>query len=395
MKIYEIGTGYTPIPAQIAAATESVVEELTRAYLNMGKDVEIIDISSSCRAEHNLPITQVRVPSVFTKSDVSLGIIHKLKRVVYSVFLAFKLKKILKNLKEKAIFHFHNQYNLFFFTKIVPQKLRAKAVVAYTNHNGLWSKEWDDVKDVLHSRYFQEIAAMKSADKVFVLNEKTKENVIKHLEIDDKKVVVIRNGVNTDVYKPLDEKEILKIKEKHNLTDKKVILQVGSVYENKGQARVVEMLAPLLKENDNLVYAYVGGIVSQEYFDRVKMAADENFVSDKTIYLGTVSPGKEMNEIYNIADATVFASEYEGFPLVCVESVSAGVPVMLCTDTAVNIGDGSVVATQANIVSCIRDSILNNPDEYKILRVLARENAVKNYSWQGIALEYMTKAEAD
>ena len=218
---------------------------------------------------------------------------------------------------------------------------------------------------------------------------------LRDTDFDDKKVVVIRNGVNTDVYKPLDEKEILKIKEKHNLTDKKVILQVGSVYENKGQARVVEMLAPLLKENDNLVYAYVGGIVSQEYFDRVKMAADENFVSDKTIYLGTVSPGKEMNEIYNIADATVFASEYEGFPLVCVESVSAGVPVMLCTDTAVNIGDGSVVATQANIVSCIRDSILNNPDEYKILRVHARENAVKNYSWQGIALEYMTKAEAD
>jgi hypothetical protein len=93
----------------------------------------------------------------------------------------------LKNLKEKAIFHFHNQYNLFFFTKIVPRKLREKAVVAYTNHNGLWSKEWDDVKDVLHSRYFQEIAAMKSADKVFVLNGKTKENVIKHLEIDEKK----------------------------------------------------------------------------------------------------------------------------------------------------------------------------------------------------------------
>jgi glycosyltransferase involved in cell wall biosynthesis len=209
-----------------------------------------------------------------------------------------------------------------------------------------------------------------------------------------KKVDVIRNAVNTDVYKPLDEKEILKIKEKYNLTDKKVILQVGSVYENKGQARAVEMLAPLLKENNNLVYAYVGGIVSQEYFDRVKMAADENSVSDKAIYLGTVSPGKEMNELYNIADATVFASEYEGFPLVCIESVSAGVPVVLCTETSVNIGDGSVVATQANIIGCIRENILNNPDEHKKLSVLARENAVKNYSWQGIAREYMTKAEA-
>ena len=28
MKIYEIGTGYTPIPAQVPAATESIVEEL-------------------------------------------------------------------------------------------------------------------------------------------------------------------------------------------------------------------------------------------------------------------------------------------------------------------------------------------------------------------------------
>ena len=33
MKIYEIGTGYTPIPARISAATEIVVEELTKAFL--------------------------------------------------------------------------------------------------------------------------------------------------------------------------------------------------------------------------------------------------------------------------------------------------------------------------------------------------------------------------
>ena len=33
MKIYEIGTGYTPIPAKVAAATESVVEELTKAFM--------------------------------------------------------------------------------------------------------------------------------------------------------------------------------------------------------------------------------------------------------------------------------------------------------------------------------------------------------------------------
>ena len=39
MKIYELGTGYTSIPAKVAAATESVVEELTKAFLQMNIDV--------------------------------------------------------------------------------------------------------------------------------------------------------------------------------------------------------------------------------------------------------------------------------------------------------------------------------------------------------------------
>lgn len=392
MKIYELGTGYTSIPAQVPAATESVVEELTKAYLNMGQAVEIIDISSSCRAEHNLPITQVNVPSIFTKSDVSLGIVHKLKRVVYSVFLAFKLKKILKNLNEKAIFHFHNQYNLFFFNKLVPKKLRLKAAVVYTNHNGLWSKDWDEVKDILHSRYFQEISAMKSADYVFVLNENTKKNVVSHLDIDEKKVIVIRNGVNTDTYKPLDDAQL---KKRYNLTDKKVILQVGSVYENKGQAKVVELLAPLLRNNNSLVYAYAGGIVSREYAETVIKTAENQGVADKVIYLGCVTPGEEMNNLYNLADATVFASEYEGFPLVCVESVSAGVPVILCSDMQINLGDGCIITSPEKIISDINENILGNTDKYKTLCILARENAVKNYSWHSIANDYLRAVKGE
>ena len=137
MKIYEIGTGYTPIPAQIAAATESIVEELTKAFIKQNIDVEIIDICAQDRAPNNLPITEVKVPSIFSKSDVSLGIVHKLKRVVYSLALASKLKKLLKSTDEKVVLHFHNQYNMFFFVKRVSKKLRSKAVTAYTNHNGV------------------------------------------------------------------------------------------------------------------------------------------------------------------------------------------------------------------------------------------------------------------
>lgn len=390
MKIFEIGTGYTPIPAQVAAATESVVEELAKSYLQMQQDVEIIDISTENRAKNKLPITQVKVPSFFTKSDVSLGIVHKLKRVVYSVFLAFKIKKILKNLNEKAVLHFHNQYNLFFFTKLVPENIRAKAIIAYTNHNGMWSKNWDEVKDTLHKRYFQEISAMKNADLVFALNEKTRENIITHLNIESDRVIRIGNGVNTDIYRPLSENEIEETKKKYNLNGKRVILQVGSVYENKGQARVVEMLSPLLKKQSDTIYAFLGGIVSQEYFERVKKMAEALGVANKVIYLGTAVPGEEMNRIYNIAEATVFASEYEGFPLVCVESVSAGIPVVICSDLSVNLGDGCLITETDKAANVIEKMILSQSEEYKNLCICARRNAENNYSWQKIARDYLT-----
>ena len=106
MKIYEIGTGYTPIPAQMGAATEIVVEELTRSLIKRGEDAEIIDISAQKRAECELPISEVKVPGKFTTTDVSLGIMHKLKRVVYSVSLAMRIKQILKRRRMTLFFIF-------------------------------------------------------------------------------------------------------------------------------------------------------------------------------------------------------------------------------------------------------------------------------------------------
>ena len=116
MKIFEIGTGYTSIPAKIGAATEIVVEELTSSLLRLGYDATIVDIKDSKRAATSLPITEVYMPQLFNTTDTTLGIVHKLKRVLYSISLTFKLHRIIKRCTEsKIVLHFHNQYNLFFF----------------------------------------------------------------------------------------------------------------------------------------------------------------------------------------------------------------------------------------------------------------------------------------
>ena len=387
MKIYEIGTGYTPIPAKVAAATESVVEELTKAFMQKKIDVEVIDISANDRVPNSLPITEVKVPSIFTKSDISLGIIHKVKRVVYSVALALKLKKILKQTNQKTVLHFHNQYNIYFFLKLVKKELRDKAIIAYTNHNGFWSLPFEEAKSTLQARYFQEIEGMKNADLIFVLNPKMKNNIVENLGIDENKVIRINNGVNTDIYAPLSSEQIEKIKEKLNLKNKRIILQVGSVNENKGQGRAVKMIAPLLRENSDTVFAFAGDIVSQEYYQEVLRTAKEEKVENQVMYLGTFSPGKEMNGLYNIADTAIFVSRYEGFSLACIESISAGVPVVLCSDYLSSFGDGSILTERHDVADRIRQ-LLNDGDLLKELKQAARKNAVENFTWSKTAQKY-------
>lgn len=384
MKIYEIGTGYTSIPAQMGAATEIIVEELTHSFIKLNKDVQIIDIAGENRAETDLPIIEVKVPSVFTKADLSLGILHKLKRVVYSVALALKLIRILRQADDEIVLHFHNQYNMFFFLLLVPEKYRKKAKVAYTNHNGYWSLPWEEAEPVLKKRYFQEIECMKKADIVFVLNEQTKQNAVQYLNVDENRIVRINNGVNTEVYKPLTDSEIEQVKAKYNLNNKRIILQIGSVYENKGQKRIIEVLSPLLKKNDDVVFAYVGGIVDENYKEEIDNYIEDNDLTEKVFYLGMAKPGKELNELYNMAEFTVFQSNYEAFGLVVVESLSAGIPVIISIKDFLDFGDGSVDCKYDDICE-IAEKVISHPEAIKKISSAARKNALENYTWNKIA----------
>lgn len=389
MKIYEIGTGYTSIPAKISAATEIIVEQLTLSMMKEGKDVEIIDVCDKNRKENSLPISEVKVPSILMNTDLQLGIVHKLKRVIYSVSLAMKLKKILKNTKEKVVFHFHNQYNMFFFTKLVNEKLREKCVMAYTNHTGVWRMPWKEIESTIRERYFQEAECMKKADKVFVLNEETKVNIMTHLGVKEKNICVINNGVNTDVYTPLTKEEKETIKEKRGFSDKKIIMQVGSVYENKGQARSVELLSDLMKEDENLVYLYAGGIVDEEYKNLVDETAKKLGVENQVKYLGMISPGEELNEFYNMADATIFPSNYEAFGLVVVEAFSAGTPVLVNEKGTFAFSDGCVIYNEQNFTETVKENIFADEDKIKNLSSLARKTAVENYGWDKISSDYI------
>lgn len=389
MKIYEIGTGYTPIPAQMGAATEIVVEELTKALVRQQYNVAIIDIAVDKRKKNNLPIIEVPVPSMFRGTDVKLGVMHKLKRVVYSINLASVLKKILKKSKEKAILHFHNQYNMYFFFKLTPKRMRKDCTIIYTNHSYIWHGAWEEIKRTAQKRYFQEIFSMKKADYVFVLNKLTKDTLIKHVGIEKAKIHLIDNGVNPEVYKPISLAEEKDFRDMNKIAGKRILIQVGSVCERKNQLGAVKLLLPFLKEDPNCVFMYAGGIISEEYQEEIKSYAKKNHVENQVIYLGELKPGKELNKYYSVADAMVFPSKSEGFSLVILEAMSAGTPVFVRNTLEFKLADDCLQYKDANeFEEKMRKYILDD-DSRKTLSEKAREVVIKNYNWNKIGMDYM------
>lgn len=340
MKIYEIGTGYTPIPAQMGAATEIVVEELTRSFIKNGVSAEIIDILARHRPKCELPISEVKVPERFAQTDVSLGLMHKLKRVVYSVSLARYLKKILKNASDDVVFHFHNQYNLYFSLKLIPKKLMKKAKVVYTVHSYIWGDEWDKIEATVKKKYFQEVECVKRADLVLVLNDITIDHFEKRLGVSRDKIVKIANGVNTQKYCRLSGDIKERLKDEYGLSGKKVIFQVGSVCERKNQLGSIKMLSDYLREHRDVVFVYAGGIIDDAYQQSIAKFALENDISEQVRYAGELAPGEQLNGYYNIADCSVFTSVLESFGLVIIEAISAGTPVIIGSNLMFDLDGG-------------------------------------------------------
>lgn len=385
MKIYEIGTGYTPIPAQMGAATEIVVEELVKAFQKQKVDVELLDIQACQRKSNDLPITEVQVPGCFCGTDVKLGVMHKLKRVVYSVALAEKLKKILKESKEQVLLHFHNQYNLFFFLKLVPSKIRAKAKIAYTVHSYIWPAPWEEIKDTVQKRYFQEIYCVKNADYMLVLNDKTAEHFTNQLMVPAERIHKIGNGVNTDVYCILDHNEIEKLKRSLGFDGKRIIFQVGSVCDRKNQLGAAKMLRDYLQSHPDVVYAYAGGVIDPAYQAQLQQYARENRLEEQIRYVGELCPGEQLNQYYNAAALTIFPSKIESFGLVIIESLAAGTPVLVANKPLFALEHGCrVYASDEEFLQFVDEALCS-----AVRCSQARSEVQTGYSWEKIAADHL------
>lgn len=383
-RIIEIGTGYTSIPAKIGAATEIVIEELTNTFISKGLSVDIIDIADSKRIPNHIPIHEVDLPSCFLKTGTKLGFRHKLKRVVYSIALTRTLHSIIKESKEKVLLHFHNQYNLFFFLLLTSKKKIMDVDIAYTVHSYIWSGEWNKIKDIVKKRYFQEMYCVKHVDYVFVLNDNTSHCFIHQLGVSQDKTWKVANGVNTEIYTILNSNDIQMFKKNIGMDGKHIILQVGSICERKNQRQAIELLGDYLVKNSDVVYLYAGGIIDENYKESIDSLAIKMGIKDQVIYIGEITPGRQLNNYYNAAECTIFPSKLESFGLVIIESLATGTPVLLTEVPHFGMLAGmEVFSNPEELTKCVDKAFDEKNHKNEI-----RGEVLAKYSWDEIGQQY-------
>lgn len=159
-------------------------------------------------------------------------------------------------------------------------------------------------------------------DHIFCDSLNVKKLLIARFSLTPTKITVVGNGVPSYLKPAKKDQKLLK---SLKLEGKVILLFMGLFTERKNPLFLLEVLASLSKEKDNLALIFWGeGPLESQIRER----AQELGIRDK-IRIQKPVFGKEKNEIHNLADIFVHPAMDEGFALAPLEAMACGKPVVI------------------------------------------------------------------
>jgi len=157
--------------------------------------------------------------------------------------------------------------------------------------------------------------AAQQAAGIITVSNALKTSLVK-LGIEDNRIITLHNGVDLELFSPIDREEQRKAFGLTQFT----LLSVGNLVELKGHDLVIKAL-----RNLKGVSLLVVGRGRER--DKLESLAKHLNVADRVKFLGSL-PQDELRKYYGAADALVLASSREGCANVLLESMACGTPVI-------------------------------------------------------------------
>jgi len=208
------------------------------------------------------------------------------------------------------------------------------------------------------------VNSCKNADLIHAISQSTKNDIIKYLGIDEKKIKVIYQSCDDIFKKQITEIELNNVKKKYKLPDN-FMLCLGSANKRKNIDGILKAVK-ILSQNQRipLVVAGKGNFNKTEISKYIK----ENGLEKDVFFIQNLSLN-DLPCIYKLAEVFIYPSFYEGFGIPIIEALHCGTPV-ICSDTSSMPeagGDGAIYVNPANpesiseaIIKITSDSVLRS-----------------------------------
>lgn len=376
MNLAVVTSGFLPIPATKGGAVENLV----------------VNLINENEKKHNLDFT------IFSIYDEKA--IEESKKYKYAKFIFLKVNSLAKILDKvvffiaKNIFRKENSHSyryifqrLSFLNGISKQlKKNDYDKVLLENHPTQylclkWRKNYIKYKNRYYYHCHNELPGtygcneiIKDTNTVLCVSDYIARNFKKVTGISDKKLKVLRNGIDYDRFsKEVDDDTIKSLKEKYDIkNNEKVLLFTGRITWEKGVKELIESLKNLKYENYKLLI--LGSVLNDikiktTYQEEIEKLVEE--MKEKVIFTGFVNYD-EISNYYALADIAILPSVCEdAAPLTVIEALVSGLPIITTKSGGIPeyAKDGSAIVLEKdealvdNLTIAI-DKLLN--DEEKI-----------------------------
>jgi glycosyltransferase involved in cell wall biosynthesis len=227
--------------------------------------------------------------------------------------------------------------------------------------------------------------AVRKAKRVLTISQASRRDIIDHFHISSDKIIVTYLAASPD-FKEIHDKSFLdSVRVRHGLPDK-YILFVGSIEPRKNLVGLINAFDKIRAKIDHkLVIVGGSGWRNSDVYETI-----ENTHLGKSILFTGYVTHDDLVAIYNLAEAFVFPSFYEGFGIPPLEAMACGVPVItssaaslpeVVSDAAIQVDPYDTGALADAIYRIIHDRALR--DEL-IRKGFSR---VKQFSWHLTAEE--------
>jgi glycosyltransferase involved in cell wall biosynthesis len=214
----------------------------------------------------------------------------------------------------------------------------------------------------------------RSADKIITLCSFFRDEAIKFFDIKKNDFVVIPNGVDI----PENGKITINIREKYHITNNDIVfLFVGGTQKRKGISELINAFNMTDIQNKKLL---IVGVITKDF---------KNKKFGENITLTGRITNERLKDIYSCADIFILPTKWEGQPIVVLEAMSYGLPIITTNKY------GMVDQVDDGITGFLLDSLQPERIAEKMERIVAmnykkmgersREKAEREFSWSSVA----------